>query len=413
MLPPEVLGIIFTRTTSPILASSGCRVEIILSQVSRYWREVAISTPHIWQNAVVSPQHPSHHKMLEIYLERSGTLPLNLRVTEAGAILDKVLAVVLSAFCRCQTLAFCARLLQDVADIPGYANHLVFPHLTELEFMDDRSSLAGDYVSLSFPHLQSLMLTEINEHDPTLALNIPFHNLTHLSVSLCENLWHVTQLLRLTPNLHSLHLLGLSFNDSSNLGLGDITLHYLIQFEVALQFGIAPALALLQFPHLKQLTLIFPFIYTGEEYRELVALFRRSLASVEIICIRFTADDSDSVISSDCLPALIPVLAAASKVRRLVLIAETALSSQSAIIVHFALAVIQALECSNGLDFMPSLKVLKIINLLDNETFDLASVVHCDVQVIKMDFTAGDLLSDLLRKVKKLNYDPHCIPEAN
>lgn len=80
-LPHEILGVIFTSSASPNLTAAGQKIEVVLSHVSQYWREVAISTPHIWRNVIVSPQDPTHREMLEIYLERSGALPLNLKIS--------------------------------------------------------------------------------------------------------------------------------------------------------------------------------------------------------------------------------------------------------------------------------------------------------------------------------------------
>ena len=82
-LPHEILGAIFTSSVSPRHAV-GLETEVILSHVSHYWREVALSTPHIWQNVTLSPQNPSHREMLESYLERSGALPFNLKLSTHG-----------------------------------------------------------------------------------------------------------------------------------------------------------------------------------------------------------------------------------------------------------------------------------------------------------------------------------------
>ena len=83
-LPHEILGAIFTNSASPNLTVAGLKIEVVLSHVSRRWRDVAIRTPHIWKNVTVSPQNPSHREMLELYLERSGALPFNIKLSTYG-----------------------------------------------------------------------------------------------------------------------------------------------------------------------------------------------------------------------------------------------------------------------------------------------------------------------------------------
>src|ERR1700676_2148959 len=79
-LPDEILADIFEvghTPLSPIPAPrAGLAFEILVSQVTRRWRNVAICTPHIWSRIEISPTTGRH--LVAVYLRRSGVVPLDL-----------------------------------------------------------------------------------------------------------------------------------------------------------------------------------------------------------------------------------------------------------------------------------------------------------------------------------------------
>jgi hypothetical protein len=78
-LPNEILSAIFEAgCLLPRLQKPEPSFEILVSQVSRRWRDVAIGTPSLWTNVVVS--NSGSACFAEAYLMRSGTLPLDLQV---------------------------------------------------------------------------------------------------------------------------------------------------------------------------------------------------------------------------------------------------------------------------------------------------------------------------------------------
>jgi hypothetical protein len=81
MIPNEVLSIIFEAAclqSSPGPQRSS--FEMILSHVSGCWRSVALNTPQLWTNIHIDSQDSWQVQMTEVYLSRSGALPLAIHL---------------------------------------------------------------------------------------------------------------------------------------------------------------------------------------------------------------------------------------------------------------------------------------------------------------------------------------------
>ncbi|KAF8596332.1 hypothetical protein BDV93DRAFT_610950 [Ceratobasidium sp. AG-I] len=88
VLPPEILGYIFS------ISKKRCHREAIgtfasypdgFSEVSDYWRRIAISTPDLWTHIDISVGgYKSHrHKSAMLYRARSGRLPIHVHIHES------------------------------------------------------------------------------------------------------------------------------------------------------------------------------------------------------------------------------------------------------------------------------------------------------------------------------------------
>ncbi|KAF8963125.1 hypothetical protein BDZ97DRAFT_1821870 [Flammula alnicola] len=86
LLPHSVLNHIFIYftystihpATSPCIEANPRHGPLLLAQISSRWRCAALGTPLLWSSIYVGSQH--HPAILKLWLERSGTLPLSLRL---------------------------------------------------------------------------------------------------------------------------------------------------------------------------------------------------------------------------------------------------------------------------------------------------------------------------------------------
>lgn len=74
-LPTEIIVLIFEHGGRATLHSDGLPFAVVVSQVSREWRRIAIGTPSVWCSVPVHPLRPS---LTSSYLEKSAQLPLDV-----------------------------------------------------------------------------------------------------------------------------------------------------------------------------------------------------------------------------------------------------------------------------------------------------------------------------------------------
>ncbi|KAF7375563.1 F-box domain-containing protein [Mycena sanguinolenta] len=78
-LPPEITAEIFLRCIPPQsnLSESPSEAPLLLAQICRQWRQIALDTPHLWQSLLFRDGEASI-ELLRLWLSRSGSLPLTL-----------------------------------------------------------------------------------------------------------------------------------------------------------------------------------------------------------------------------------------------------------------------------------------------------------------------------------------------
>ncbi|KAI6116251.1 hypothetical protein F5141DRAFT_1212859 [Pisolithus sp. B1] len=84
-IPPEVLGEIFYRClpTAPYVTPRDVESPMVLTQVCRHWRAVAMSTPRLWTSITLHVDlatDEGYRSMCEAWLGRAKSLPLAMRV---------------------------------------------------------------------------------------------------------------------------------------------------------------------------------------------------------------------------------------------------------------------------------------------------------------------------------------------
>ena len=84
-IPPEVLGEIFYHCLpkTPYIIPKGNESPMVLTRVCRRWRNVAISTPHLWSSLSIHlekiARDPCYRRGCETWLARAKSVPLFLR----------------------------------------------------------------------------------------------------------------------------------------------------------------------------------------------------------------------------------------------------------------------------------------------------------------------------------------------
>ncbi|KAJ7468249.1 hypothetical protein B0H11DRAFT_2046005 [Mycena galericulata] len=93
-LPPELTSVIFIHCLpSPTSQPSPLEAPLLLAQICRQWREIAVSIPELWHSLFLSDRHPLAGELFSTWISRSGHCPLNFSFTyfdsdHASALID-------------------------------------------------------------------------------------------------------------------------------------------------------------------------------------------------------------------------------------------------------------------------------------------------------------------------------------
>jgi hypothetical protein len=77
LLPSEIMGAIFEEH-----AKLEWRAPAIDGRVCRRWRQIVLNTPRAWIYLEINAGEPPGEKELRVWLDRSGSAPLHIRVDE-------------------------------------------------------------------------------------------------------------------------------------------------------------------------------------------------------------------------------------------------------------------------------------------------------------------------------------------
>ena len=184
MLPPEILCMIFGYFSR--LSSSGrgqVQPIILLSHISRHWRDVAFSAPTLWDSLDINSYRRSD--VLRTFLARSHERSLSIRI-------DWPETVFWSAAELPDFNDTCAALIEQLSRIRSLS--IKGRNLTLRNFTDKV------LVDVALPHLQHLELISCTDHSPILIGPIDFDPNVFTSLSIKRTMIHVR---------HGLHLAGL------------------------------------------------------------------------------------------------------------------------------------------------------------------------------------------------------------
>lgn len=197
-----------------------------VSQVCRHWREIALSVPLLWCSLAVP--HALHPKFAEIWLARSGNLPLSLhlgppfsheaRLPENHAHISKIFSVFSKEMHRWRTISLIfnenlAR--QFAATVDAKAKNL---EEVELYFVGNTTDFAVEisFLLRFFPKLRKPSWKGKRMYQ-TSRPDIPFHQLTHIHLSRISSAGRVLQSLTKCTNAVEIYWDGVISRDLLNI----------------------------------------------------------------------------------------------------------------------------------------------------------------------------------------------------
>ena len=164
------------------------RAPLLLCQVCRYWRKVALSLPLLWCSLSGTGPFTPHPAFIELWLTRSRGLPLSLSLAAPVELDDtpkyhahaaKMFDLFSNEMYRWRTIAFTLNdnlARQFIATVDSKAQIL-----EELELAFEEPSSTSAKVSALLPSLPKLRHLSWYGNLSAMSLrNIPFHRLTHI-----------------------------------------------------------------------------------------------------------------------------------------------------------------------------------------------------------------------------------------
>jgi hypothetical protein len=187
-LPNEILAEIFEAGyLLPRSASPERPYEIVVSQVTRRWRDVATRTPLLWTEVHILPM-PAFD-LVSLYLARSKSLPIDLRITSAdsaGLITGRILRMISAHADRWRSLwAHCSSFvaLTNLLDGLRLSTASLLEHLRfscddyGIEYSEEKSGCRREIMTGGTPSLKRIQLKGFGLHRclPHLALVTTIH----------------------------------------------------------------------------------------------------------------------------------------------------------------------------------------------------------------------------------------------
>ncbi|KAJ7633452.1 hypothetical protein DFH06DRAFT_1222845 [Mycena polygramma] len=175
-LPVEITSRVFLccLPTGGCVVPSSSNAPLLLAQICRHWRDVALSTPQLWNSIRAMGENPPHALFQSWFIRARGT-PLSLDL--ARPVPTTTLDLILSYAGQIQNLDLRTRLSKD--DLKKF-RPLLLPQLRR--FATDKVSHAVlRKISKHAPALHELRLR--NHFDSDFSANLSLPSLSHLDLS--------------------------------------------------------------------------------------------------------------------------------------------------------------------------------------------------------------------------------------
>ncbi|KAG6328752.1 hypothetical protein ID866_10337 [Astraeus odoratus] len=205
-IPPEVLAEIFYHClpVAPYVAPRDLEGPMLLTQVCRHWRAVAMSTPKLWSSITIHLDRATqgdYRLMCDAWLGRAKSLPLAIRVLNdlddlQSATRTTVVAWLQLLFSRSHDLWWHGPVLEGMfnkdapdlidkgsRDIAHLPEGIITPYLVHLRVTSHRGTAYSVHLPSAVPHLHTVSLQCMNHHLCSLDdISLPWFQLTELSL---------------------------------------------------------------------------------------------------------------------------------------------------------------------------------------------------------------------------------------
>jgi hypothetical protein len=230
-LPVEISSHIFAIYTedvnsefdppSPVVKRGG---PLIFGAVSKFWRQVAFSTPHLWNTVNIhirsNDNLPMTVELMKEWLDRSGQLPLHLLLIHENSNMVKSKLIPLFNVLQNVSPRWCTLVLGFSANL--YTTFLgevtCAPTLETLKLVEDSEGEGRFHL----PHTPSLKHLDLGVSIPYSSISIDWSSLTTIKAKdiLMEEYFDI---LRLSKGLESFRLRGLIGYPDSDLPITSLT----------------------------------------------------------------------------------------------------------------------------------------------------------------------------------------------
>lgn len=210
-LPNEILAYIFTLGTNSRPGRNGKPpFALLVSCVTRRWREVAIGSPSLWSNLVFTTSVHSDHWCAALWLPRSGAHPLDITIDLLSRAKERIMDIIVPHIARWRRLSVKAWDRRDLEVVLSPLRSASAPLLQHVEFRCLVDENVGSWrshepcLALDTPRLRSVRLRGL-----CLGCSPPCHSLSAIHLDSHEIfLTHreIADLLSASPGLTSLML---------------------------------------------------------------------------------------------------------------------------------------------------------------------------------------------------------------
>ncbi|KAI6044032.1 hypothetical protein EDC04DRAFT_2646812 [Pisolithus marmoratus] len=279
-VPPEVLGEIFYHClpTAPYVTPRDVEGPMVLTQVCRHWRAVAMSTPRLWTSMTLHLDRATeegYRSMCEAWLGRAKSLPLAMRVLSDLDSPDPTTQACIVSWLRpllmrCHDFWWHGPALDPLLDSDSEVSTITCaisptPYLSRLRVTSHRGMAYTVCLPGPAPYLRTVFLQCTTHHLRSLdQISLPWFQLTELSLHFA--LLDSTVLLQLLSLCTSLRFLTVSCLCADpdqlamfrSLGTGAIHHGTLKRFEMrVIRHGLDAVLDALTAPALEELDIGF------------------------------------------------------------------------------------------------------------------------------------------------------------